>query len=144
MPTSPIAQLLVLFVLVGAGFAIWKGGPAERAAGLIVLANMLVGIAGDFLVPQGQSYVMLANDGLTALAILVITVRHAAPWMGAVMLFYAAQFTLHSYYLVMGGATKGNLHAIINNINFSGIVWCLIIGTALAWRSRVRARSVAD
>ena len=30
------------------------------------------------------------------------------------------------------------LPALMNNINWNGVVWCLIIGTASAWRARVR------
>jgi hypothetical protein len=54
------------------------------------------------------------------------------------MLFFAAQFAMHSYYMVTERPTGDYLNALINNIDFSGIIWCLIIGTAVAWRRRVR------
>jgi hypothetical protein len=74
--------------------------------------------------------------------LLGVTLRYAAPWMGAVMLFYAAQFALHSYYLVMQ-LPNDFWHALINNVNFSGTTLCLIIGTAVTWRRRVRQARAA-
>lgn len=138
MPVSPIAQLLILFVASGVLFATWKGNVAERLAAAVVVVNMVVGLATAELLPNLEGTIRFANDGLAAVALLAITMRYGAPWMGGVMLFYAAQFSLHSYYLVMNRPDNDYLHAVINNVNFSGIVWCLIIGTAVAWRRRVR------
>ena len=59
------------------------------------------------------------------------------------MLFFAAQFSLHSYYLGTD-IPHDFLHALINNIDFSGIIGCLIIGTAVVWRQRVSARMAAS
>ena len=58
--------------------------------------------------------------------------------MGGAMLFYAAQFGLHSYYMVTERPTRDYFYVLVNNINWNGVVWCLIIGTAMAWRGRVR------
>jgi hypothetical protein len=33
--------------------------------------------------------------------------------------------------------------ALVNNINWNGVVWCLILGTASAWRARVRRAKAA-
>ena len=45
--------------------------------------------------------VSVYNAGLaTALCLLVIAVRYASFWLGGVMLLYAAQFSLHAFYLV--------------------------------------------
>ena len=84
------------------------------------------------------------NDGLTALLLLGVTIRYGALWMGGVMLFFAAQFSLHSFYLVTE-RPHDFLHALINNIDFSGIILCLIAGTVVAWRRRLRAdRPIRD
>jgi len=143
MPTSPIAQLLILFVVSGVLFAAWKGDKAERLAAAIVVVNMLVGLATAQLAPDFEGIVRFANDGLAAVALLAVTLIYGAPWMGGVMLFYAAQFSLHSYYLVTNRANDDYLHAVINNVNFSGIVWCLIIGTVVAWCRRIRLSRTA-
>jgi hypothetical protein len=137
MPDLSVRLLINLFSIAGALFAIWKGNRAERTAGAIVILNALVGEAGHWLTPSSESVVRLINDGLTAFALLAVTIRYAALWMGGVMLFFAAQFTLHSYYLVTERPTDF-LHSLVNNIDWSAITWCLIIGTAVAWRRRVR------
>lgn len=144
MPTSPIVQLLTLFVLSALTFAVWKGTLAERIAAIVVLLNITAGLAVQKFVPDFSGAFRFINDGLAATALLAVTVRYGAPWMGGVMLFYAAQFSLHSYYLVTGRSNSDYLHAVVNNVNFMGIIWCLIIGTAVAWRRRaVRRRKTA-
>ncbi len=139
----PIGLLIDVFSVLCALFALWKGGRAERSAALIVLANIAIGQLGRALAPGADSMIRLVNDGLTALVLLGITVRYGAMWMGGVMLFYAAQFAMHSYYLVTMRKTGDYLNALINNINFSGITWCLVIGTVVAWRGRVASARAA-
>jgi len=120
--------------------ALWKGGAGERAAAAAVIVNLMIGQAGHYLGPQVDDQIRVVNDGLTALALLAITVRYAVPWMGVVMLFFAAQFSMHAVYLVL--ARKGDyLHALINNLDFIGINLCLVIGTVVAWRRRRAART---
>jgi hypothetical protein len=133
----PIGTLIDVFSVLGALFALWKGGRAERSAAIVVLANVLIGQFGKLVAPSADGMIRLVNDGLTALVLLGVTVRYGALWMGGVMLFYAAQFAMHSYYLVTLRPTGDYLNALINNINFSGIIWCLVIGTIVAWRRRV-------
>lgn len=130
--------LLELFAAAAVGFALWKGGVGERMAALVVLANLLIGMGGQWLAPANAEIVRLANDGLAAAALLVVTVRYGAFWMGGVMLFFAAQFSLHSFYLVTEHA-QDRLYAIVNNVDWYGVIWALIIGTGVAWRHRARA-----
>ncbi len=142
MPDLSVRLLINLFSIAGALFALWKGGRAERTAAAIVIANALLGEAIHWLLPASESVIRLLNDGLTALALLAVTLRYGALWMGGVMLFFAAQFSLHSYYLVTNHPMD-RLHALINNIDWSAITWCLIIGTAVAWRGRERRAKAA-
>ena len=136
--------ILDLFCALGAAFALWKGGAAERFVAAIIIVNIAIEELGNTLSPNSANIINFVNDGLTALVILAITIRYGALWMGGVMLFYAVQFTLHSVYIVTE-RPKDYLHALINNIDFNGIVWCLIIGAAVAWRGRLRAaRTVAS
>ncbi len=143
MPTSPIVQILTVFVLSALTFAVWKGTRAERLAASVVILNITAGLAVQKLFPDFAGTFRFINDGLAATALLAVTVRYGAPWMGGVMLFYAAQFSLHSYYLVTGRSNSDYLHAVVNNVNFMGIIWCLIIGTAVAWRRRAMRRRKA-
>ena len=140
MPSSPIVQLLMVLVASGILFSLWKGGTAERAGAGIVAANMVAGILTN-MGPAGlMDTLYFVNDGLTAVLLLVITLRFGAPWMGGVMLLYGVQFAMHSYYLVTGGSASDSayLHAVINNVNFCAITLLLIIGAGLAWRRRVK------
>lgn len=136
MPDISVRLLINTLSVLGAFFALWKGGKAERGAAIIVLVNALIGEGSHWLAPNSDGVIRLINDGLTALALLVVTVRYVAPWMGGVMLFFAAQFAMHSYYLVTERPPGDYLNALINNINFSGIILCLILGTIFAWRRR--------
>jgi hypothetical protein len=132
-----------LFLVGGALFALWKGGAAERSAALVVFANVIIGSADRWLGPEAREILRLCNDGLAALALLGVTVRYGAPWMGGVMFFFAAQFALHSYMMVTERAPDYT-YALVNNLNWTGITWCLIIGAAVAWRRRHRAVRLAE
>jgi hypothetical protein len=138
MPDISVGLVIDFVSVLCALFAIWKGSAAERAAAVVVMVNIVIGDSGRLLAPGSGDVIRLVNDGLTALALLAITIRFGALWMGGVMLFFAAQFTLHSFYLVTE-RPNDFLHALINNIDFSGIIICLIIGTVLAWRAHLRA-----
>jgi hypothetical protein len=137
---SPLLIFITLsvFSICAVLFSFWKGATAERIAALVVVANMALGLALRETSPDLAGTVRFASDGLSAVILLVVTVRYGAPWMGGVMLFYAAQFSLHSFYLVTDRANTDYLHALINNINFAGVSWCLIIGTAVTARKRWR------
>ncbi|MGE5150557.1 MAG: hypothetical protein ACM3II_10600 [Rhodospirillaceae bacterium] len=135
--------VLESFSVIAAVFALWKGGTPERLAAAVIILNVAAGDLSKWLAPGNQDFVRLCNDGLAAVALLVITIRYGALWMGGAMLFYAAQFALHSWYLV-AERPHDNLHALVNNIDWNGVIWCLIIGTAVAWRQRLRgARETA-
>jgi len=136
--------LTSIFCVAGLVFAAWKGSAAERIAAGIVTANLILGVISYWLLPDFVGTIRFFNDGLAAVALLGVTIVYGALWMGGVMLFYAAQFSLHAYYFVTDRADADRLHAIINNVDFSGIVWCLIIGTAVAWRRRAKLIKAAS
>ncbi|MCR5877957.1 hypothetical protein [Phenylobacterium sp. J367] len=143
MSNLPFGLLVDVFLIVGALFAIWKGGAPERTAAAVVLLNVAIGRSTSWWMVENRDLIWLCNDGLAALILLFVTVRFAAPWMGGMMLFFAAQFTLLAYYMVTMQPTFDYTYSLINNINWSGITWCLILGTAMAWRGRMRARRLA-
>ena len=143
MPEFDLRLFINVFSVLGAGFALLKGGPAERLSASVVILNVAIGQSGQYLAPQSDEIIRLVNDGLTALILLAITVRYGAPWMGGVMLLFAAQFAMHSYYIVTERPAGDYFNALVNNLNFTGIIWCLIIGTAVAWRRRLRLARAA-
>lgn len=144
MPDISVRLLINAFSVLGALFALWKGGRTERVAAIVVIVNVAIGQSGKHFAPSADSVIRLINDGVTALVLLGVTVRYAALWTGGVMLFYAAQFAMHSYYLVTEQPTGDYFYALINNINFSGVIWCLIIGTAVSWRRRAKAEGAVS
>ena len=136
MSLSPVAIALALTVFAGCGFALLKGGTAERGGGILVLANLVLLGCADLIQRSASAGVFgLVVDGMTALGLLGITLRFGSLWLGAAMLLYAAQFSLHAFYFVTERPLD-NLHAIINNIIFVGVMWSLVFGTAVAWRAR--------
>jgi hypothetical protein len=135
---DPIVFVALAVVLAGCLFSVWKGGQAERIGGVIVLSNtLLVWAIAMFATASVQSVAELVVDGLTALGLLAVVLIYGSLWLGGAMLLYGLQFTLHAFYFVTERAPD-RLHAIINNLDFSGILWCLVIGTAVAWRRRTK------
>ncbi len=138
-PSDPIIFALAALWLSVCVAACWKGGPAERLGGLILIVNTVVfSVAGYVLPSSAMGILLLVDDGLAALGLLAITLRYGSLWLGGCMLFYAAQFTLHSFYFVTE-RTPDRFHAIVNNVNFLGMVACLGVGTASTWIRRRRA-----
>jgi hypothetical protein len=134
---------MTLFSLGACLFALAMGGAAERYAAGVIILNMVLEYAVRKLFPDAASSFKLLNDGLAALVLLVLAVRYAAPWLGGAMFFYAAQFALHSYFLVLDLPTASAVRIHLNNFNFAGITCCLIAGTFMTWRRRVRRQRAA-
>lgn len=130
--------VLQLFSFLAAGFALVKGGVGERWAASVVVANLLIGTASVALTGHNVEMIRLANDGLAAMALLAITLRYGSFWLGGAMLLYAAEFTVHSFYIVTGRAIDLP-YIIISEIAWNGVIWSLILGTVFAWRRRIRA-----
>jgi len=136
-----LTYILLTLLLVGVClFAVWRGGPAERAGAVVVLVMVIVERGLQAVMPQGWWVVLgLSCDALNALGLLAVTLRYASLWLGGAMLFYAAQFTLHSFYFVTGRKDSDWLHMAVTDVNFGGILVCLVVGTLLAWRARQHA-----
>lgn len=141
MPTSPIVLGLIALTLGISLLALWKGSFAERVGGAVVGANVVLSIVSGLLLPESaQALARLTLDGLTAISLLIITVSFASFWLGGVMLLYAVQFSLHAFYIVTSRPVDV-LYAWVNNLNFLGIVICLLVGAIVGWRQRLGGRS---
>ncbi|MGA0606260.1 hypothetical protein ACO2Q0_09690 [Phenylobacterium sp. VNQ135] len=139
MPTSPVVQLLLILVLAGCAFGVWKGDLPERVGALIILLNAALTLFVGGLLDDGPGYLFnMVLDAASAVAFLLMTMQWGRVWLGAAMLIYAAQFALRSYYLVTE-RPHDDLHAIVNNANFMALIICVVAGTAVAWRRRARA-----
>jgi hypothetical protein len=131
--------LLSLLLVTTCLFAVWKGGPAERAGALVILVMVILERLLQVVIPQGGWILLgLSCDALTALGLLAVTLRYASLWLGGAMLLYAAQFTLHSFYFVTGRKDTDLLHVVATDFDFGAILFCLVVGTVLAWRTRLR------
>ncbi|MFC3071475.1 hypothetical protein [Phenylobacterium soli] len=129
-----LSNALVVFSLLTGLFALIKGGVAERMGGAAVLANFVLATANyAFLKSQ---LVDLTVDGLCALFMLLLMMRFASLWLGAVMLVYAIQFGLDAFYLVTERSVSDTPHAVINNLNTFAITVALAAGTIIAMRRR--------
>ena len=144
MPTSPIVQILLLVATGVCLLALWKGGPTERIGAGIILANLIFDLFGSPALPaEFRPTLRLVMDALTASCLLALTMWYASLWLGAAMLLFAAQFTLHSYYFVTN-RPPDYFHAMVNNLNYLGVIMCLAVGTAVSWRWRVADRRAAE
>jgi hypothetical protein len=136
---SVVTNIMLVFTLVTCLFAFVKGSAAERIGAAIILVNLLAGMVNE--AKFHDQLVLLAIDGLTALALLAVAVRYASFWLGAVMLLYAVQFGLDAYYIVLG-QPRDLIHVMINNAIFFTVSLSLAAGTALAWRRRGQGAAV--
>ena len=138
MPMSPYLIFLLAVILSVCTFAVVKGGPAERRAGLIFAAGTIGVEIIHFTTPRElQGGLLLAMDGFVAGGFLLLALRYASVWLGGAMLLQAIQFSVHAYYFV-SGAQRDNTYAAINNIDSAGVLLCMIVGSVLAWRKRAR------
>lgn len=136
---SPLETYLLLsaLIVVVCLFAVWKGGQAERLGAIIILALVVAERLLQLATPKDWWAILgLCGDALTALGLLAVALRFTSLWLGAVMLFYAAQFTLHAVYLFTDRSSTEPLHVLLNDIDFAAILLCLVAGTIVAWRRR--------
>jgi hypothetical protein len=127
------------------GFALWKGDLATRVAAIAyAILEITTLIINPHVGDVSGETILLAADFICAVVFLLLAVRYANLWLGAAMLFQAAQFSLHAWYLV-NELPHDKLHAWINNGDDWGILIAMFTGTLLAIRRRVAdAREEAE
>jgi len=132
------AGFAVLFATFA--FALWKGEMAERIGGTLNLAAGVFAMAvHPLLAKDVQPVALLVADAALAMGFLFLAIRFASMWLGVAMLLQAVQFSLHAYYMVTEAAHDLN-YARINNIDTTGINICIVLGTIVAVRRRMRLR----
>lgn len=139
MSMSPFLMFLLAVIFSVCIFAVVKGGPAERRAGLIFAIGTIGVELIHFVLPRAmQGGLLLAMDGFVAGGFLLLALRYTSVWLGVAMLLQGVQFSLHAYYFVVGGQ-RGYTYALINNIDSAGVLLCMLVGSVIAWRKRLRA-----
>lgn len=143
MPTSPIVQLLVSLGILACLLSMWKGGMPERIGATLVLLSIAFSLVGAMLLGKDAFlFGQMIGDAIVALGLLALTLRYGSPWLGLAMLLYAAQFSLHSFYFVTN-RPNDIFHAIMNNVNFMGVILCVVLGTVTAVLRRGKIRRAA-
>ena len=134
---APLLGWAACFIVCG--LALVRGGPAERWGAFIVLAGTAAySLIVLFLSPSVQPLVSLLCDGLYGFAFLMLALRYASPWLGGAMLLQAIQFSLHAYYII-GERPHDRTYGLVNNLNSIGVLICILLGIAAAWRRRALA-----
>src|SRR5208283_4732894 len=129
MSAPGLLSLLLHFATwVTVAFALWKGDLATRIAAsayacLEITTMILHPRVGDV----SSETILLAADFGCAVIFLLLAVRYANLWLGAAMLFQAAQFSLHAWYLV-NELPHDTMHAWINNGDDWGILIAMAVG----------------
>lgn len=124
-------------LLAAACLGAWRwGGRAERSVATLLLATfVIVVVTGLALGSELHQGVYLTLDGLLAVGLLFLALRHATLWLGVAVLLQGVQFSLHAYYLVQG-KRYDNLYILVNNLVSMGVLICVLTGVGMAWRKR--------
>lgn len=137
------SQIGTVVLIATFAFALWKGDAAERiGGGLNLAAGLFAMFLHPLLAPDVQPVALLVVDAALAAGFLFLAIRFASLWLGIAMLLQAVQFSLHAYYMVGDLAHDWN-YARINNLDTLGIMICIVGGTIVSWRRRVRKRRQA-
>lgn len=133
---APFLGMAATFVVCG--LAWMRGSSAERWGCVIVLVGTVVSLLIQLLLPPGlRSIASLLCEGLYGLSFLLLALRYTSPWLGGAMLLQAIQFSLHAYYII-GERRHDDTYSLVNNLNSAGVLVCILLGVAAAWRRRAR------
>ena len=140
MAAMSVTALACYGAIMGATTLAWaRGGAAERLGGTLFLVMTGVDLAARLAVPAAiLTDGLLVADGLLALGFLALALRFGSLWLGGALLFQAAQFSLHAFYLVTGRPLD-LLHAVANNLDTYGLAACIAVGALTARRVQTRA-----
>jgi hypothetical protein len=144
------SQLSIVALVLCCGFAIWKGGLAERAGALLIATTWIVTLVAS---AATQSYMpataFLTSDAIMAIGLLFLAVRYSSWWMGVAMLVQAAVLSFHAAYFGADQTeiSKKVLHFYVMGKNLASIGLLVIILAAtvasIIKRSRLRSRETA-
>lgn len=130
-----LTALACYSAILGSAVVAWVWGrAAERVGGLLNVTAMVLAYAAYTFAPKPiLPTFLLAVDGFLAFGFLALALRNASLWLGGALLFQAAQFSLHGFYLVMHRPFDF-IHALANNLDSYGVAACLVAGSIAAWR----------
>ena len=135
------SQLSFVALFICCGLAVWKGGPAERGGGVMILvawlgSTLIQALAKAYVLP----IVFLASDAVLAAGLLFLAIRFSSLWLGGAMLLQAIGLSLHAAYFAAEEADldRHTLWLYIAGKNLSSFAMLLVILLAglVAWRKR--------
>jgi hypothetical protein len=142
------SQIYLVFLFLTVAFAWWKGGRAERI-GSLFNAIISIGVIVFQTATRGayETIPMLIADGLLATGFLFLAFRYASLWLASAMVLQSATFLIHAS-LLMGLLPHGertNYYYYYATMNALGalVMLSILLGTAGAWRQRVRNAALA-
>jgi hypothetical protein len=121
---------LATLLMVGVcAFGILRGGRAERAGSVCILAaNVLAEVAICLNGPKYPGAIIFALDFALALALLVVAVRYSSLWLGAAMILQSVALYAHSV-MVAGNELSYRLYVVLNdNLTFL-MLGCIAVST---------------
>ncbi|MDO8910729.1 MAG: hypothetical protein Q8N10_10605 [Phenylobacterium sp.] len=107
---------------------------------MTLLISIAFVIVNELVPEMARPVPHLVLDGVLALSFLVLAVRYASLWIGAVMLLQGVQFSLHAYFFVTK-LVPGRTYAIVNNLVTWGTLLGILLGTLAVLRATRAARS---
>ncbi len=135
-----LVQLELSLMLVTCVFGLLKGGAAERVGSLAILAAYVGdNVAVSLNLHHFPTFWVFVSDFALAGALLFIAIRYTSLWLGCAMLLQS--ISLCSYALAASGDGLHNRSYVILNNSLSLLMLaCIIAGTIVSWRKRIRLR----
>lgn len=105
-----IIIVYALIAILSCGFALFKGGPAERWGAAVYGGAWILVTVYEFTTGEGRPVIpILSMDLLVAVGFLVLAVRYNSLWLGAAMMLQGVEFGMHTLYLASDGAPQPHL-----------------------------------
>ncbi|WP_158916259.1 hypothetical protein [Caulobacter sp. S45] len=135
-----IASLEFFFEMLCCLFAILKGGSAERAGALVVVACYVVTeIVIALSWPHFPITVVFILDFVLAIGLLVVAFRFGSLWLGFAMLLQSANLCSQAFAFTGDGLSHSS-EVILNNVLSLLMGGSIAMGAFFSWRKRERAR----
>ena len=120
-------------------FAWFKGAPAERYGSLLILVlNIVADIALALAFPRFPGLILASLDFILAAGLLILAIRFSSVWLGVAMLLQSISLCSHAF-LFDGFGLGPNQRVELNNIISGLMLACIVVASAISWRTKSRA-----
>ena len=140
---SIYSQLGIVALALCCGFAIWKGGSAERAGALLIVITWMVTLVASAGSKNLAATAFLVSDAIMAVGLLLLAVRYSSWWMGAAMLVQAIALSFHAAYFAAEQSEMSRktltLYVMGKNLASVGLLVIILAATIASIIKRDRA-----